>query len=360
MIEAKTAVFAGANQPFELLNVSIPTLESGQIMVKNEYVTLCKSDINTFCGKRTEKTPTILGHEIVGRILGFGSDAPQIDMRGDEINIGDRITWAIYAANPDSEMSKKGIPQKSTDLFKYGHEAITADSHLHGGLSECILLRANTPVVKISETVPVQLAALVNCSVATIAGALRQAGEIKNKKVLISGTGMLGIIACAMCKTMGASAIFALDIDRKRIETAQLFGATDGALISEDVPAVLSEKYGSTSPFDIIIELSGLPDSMENTLVWLGIGGVAVWVGATYPARNTQINAETIIRKLHTIRGLHNYNNDDFVSAVNFIEHYHDHFPFGTLIHDHFSLSDVNDAFQYAINHNPFRVGLKL
>jgi len=357
---SKTAIFQLANLPIELESVPIPTLESGQILVRNEYVTLCRSDINTFCGKRIEKTPTILGHEIVGRIVDFGINTPQTDMNSELLTIGDRITWAIFAANPHSEMSEKGIPQKSKDLFKYGHEIIKPQSNLHGGLSEYIILRVNTPVLKISELVPVQLAAIVNCSIATIAGALRLAGDIRGKNILISGAGMLGIIACAMSKTMEAKSIFTLDIDANRIETSKNFGANTGALTSEDVKTKLSDYYNSSAPFDIVIELSGLPQSMENTIDYLAIGGTAVWVGAAYPARNTQINAEQIVRKLHTIKGLHNYNRVDFLNAVEFIENNHNKYPFMSLIHDHYDLNKINEAFQYAIAHNPFRVGVKI
>jgi alcohol dehydrogenase len=360
MNNAKVAIFERLEQPIILHNIEIPSIEAKQLLIKIEYVTLCKSDVNTFCGKRIEKTPTILGHEIVGRISAFGSDANLIDLRGEHLDVGDRITWAIFASNPDSEMAKKGIPQKASDLFKYGHEEITTQSHLHGGLAEYIVLRANTPIIKINEEVPLSLAALINCSVATVAGAIRLAGDLHNKKVLISGTGMLGIVACAMCQKNGASSVFVLDIDKSRIEIATSFGANIGALISDGLCEEITNYYGSSAPFDIVLELSGQPSSMEQTLDFLDIGGVSVWVGATFPARSTQINAEKLIRKIHTIKGLHNYNNEDFINAVNFIEKHHNSFPFSSLIHDHFTLEEVNEAFDHAIKKNPFRVGIKM
>ncbi len=360
MNNAKVAIFESSKKPLSIKNIEIPTLEAKQILVKIEYVTLCKSDVNTFCGKRIEKTPTILGHEIVGRISAIGPDTILADLRGGLLTVGDRITWAIFASDPESEMSRKGIPQKASDLFKYGHEEITTESHLHGGLAEYIVLRPNTPIIKINEEVPLPVAALINCSVATVAGAVRLAGDLYNKKVLISGTGMLGIMACAMCKMNGATEVFALDIDQGRIDIAKSFGANNGGLISEWIGEEIADYYGSSAPFDIIIELSGQPSSMERTLDFLDIGGVSIWVGATYPARSTQVNAEKLIRKIHTIKGLHNYNNEDFLNAVNFIEKHHKSFPFNSLIHDHYTLTEVNEAFEHAIEKNPFRVGIKM
>ena len=360
MISAKAIIFKEANQHMVTEMVTIPKLNEGEILVKNEYVTLCKSDINTFCGKRKEKTPTILGHEIVGRIHSFGENAGIIDSRGAILSPGDRITWAIFASDPVSDMAKKGIPQKASDLFKYGHEEITPESHLHGGLADFIILRANTPVIKIKEAVPVQIAALINCSVATIAGAMRLAGDLQNKNVLVAGTGMLGIIACAMAKSLGASSVFAVDINQDRLDTSVLFGADHTGLVGLPLEDVIDQIYGSKDPFDIVIELSGQPDTMEKTLELLTTGGTSVWVGATYPERKTQISAERLIRKIHTIKGLHNYNLGDFIKAVEFIEENFDKYPFLSLIHDHFHLEETNEAFAYANEKNDFRVGIKI
>ena len=354
MNTSKIVVFSSANSPFHLEEVKIPKLKSGEILVKNEYTTLCRSDVNTFCGKRTEKTPTILGHEIVGRIVALDSDHLSNDLRGNALAIQDRITWGIYASDPNSELSKIGIPQKAPDLFKYGHERITEDSNLHGGLSEFTILRANTPVVKVQENIALKVAAIINCAVATIAGAIRLAEIIDQKKVLVSGAGMLGLIACAMSKAQGASKITVRDINATRIEQAKSFGADSGILVGAQGLSHVEEKY------DLVIELSGVSTAMEDTLHMMSIGGKAVWVGATYPQADLRINAEKIVRNLWTIKGLHNYNSSDLITAVEFMEQYHQQYPFEEIIHDQFSLDEVNEAFAYALEHNPFRVGVKI
>ncbi|MCU0339889.1 MAG: alcohol dehydrogenase catalytic domain-containing protein [Spirosomaceae bacterium] len=105
-------------------------------MVRNECTALCKSDLHTYTGKRQEKTPTILGHEIVGRIVAFGEDAQQIDQRGQPLALNDRISWAIFSSDPASYWVQKGIPQKGDKLLKYGHELLTQTHTLHGGLSD--------------------------------------------------------------------------------------------------------------------------------------------------------------------------------------------------------------------------------
>ena len=146
-MRSKIAVFYGAGKPLQLEECEIPALCQGEVLVKNEYVTLCRSDISTYTGKRIEKTPTILGHEIVGRVVALGEGNPVLDLEGRPLAIGERVTWAIYASNPDGEMARRGIPQKAPDLFKYGHEQLTERNTLHGGLAEYTLLRRYTPVL---------------------------------------------------------------------------------------------------------------------------------------------------------------------------------------------------------------------
>lgn len=360
MQRSKITIFTASGQPFAIQQVNIPALHSGELLIRNEYVTLCRSDLNTFVGKRQEKTPTILGHEIVGRIEAFSDDHPKTDSRGTALELGDRISWAIYASDPTDPLSEQGIPQKASDLFKYGHERISEADNLHGGLADHTIIRKNTPLAKIDEDIPLPVAATINCALSTAAGALRLAGELETKTVLISGAGMLGVVACAMCKAGGASRIIALDVNEERLQQAKSFGADITIVVRDGWEKELSDQLGSTPTLDLVLEFSGVKSAMESTLKVLTIGGAAIWVGATHPHSQVQIDAEQVIRKLTTIKGLHNYNERDFISAVNFIEEHFSLFPFEDLIDDCFSLEQVDEAFQYALRENPFRVGLKV
>ncbi len=357
---AKTAIFHSHEQPMELKDIPIPVLKPGELLIKIEHATLCRSDLNTFCGKRFEATPTILGHEMMGTLIKFGPDSPQVDLAGQVLQIGDRLSWAIFASDPDSELAQKGIPQKAIDKFKYGHEPLTPSAVLHGGLSQFIILRPHTPIIKISPAIPSSVASIINCAVATVSGALRLAGEIRGKRVLVSGVGMLGIVACAMCQTQGAKDVIALDNNEARLETAKSFGSTLQLRADDQLGTTLQRLYGKKNPIDLVLEFSGITQAMENTLQVLDFGGTAIWVGATHPQPELRLNAEQIVRHLWTIKGLHNYNRKDFIHAVSFMEKHHADFPFPALIHDAFTLDQVNEAFAYALAVNPYRVGIKI
>src|SRR5262245_40067702 len=122
MRTSKTAVFHSKEKAFTYEVIPVPPLRDGEILIRNEYTTLCRSDMHNFSGKRNEKVPTILGHEIVGRIEEFGPGAPATDTRGAALRVGDLATWGIFASDPLSRLARMGIPQKGDGLFKYGHE----------------------------------------------------------------------------------------------------------------------------------------------------------------------------------------------------------------------------------------------
>lgn len=346
----KFASFVDCNEKFSINSQPLPVLKEGEILVKNLCTSLCRSDLHTYQGKRDEKSPTILGHEIVGVIEQLGPQAPLRDIRGNELKIGDKLTWAIFASSPEDTLSIAGIPQKAKDLFKYGHEQITKHSHFHGGLSEYTILRKNTPLAILNNELPNEIASLINCSVATVAGAIRLAGTLHGKSVMVNGAGMLGIIACAMAKKLGAINIIAVDQNVERLEISKNFGATQ----------THTPKAASELKVDIVFEFSGATNAMENSIKLLNIGGTAIWIGAVFAQPAVQINAEYIIRNLITIKGLHNYNNEDFINAVCFMEMNHKNFEFEQLIKKGFVLEEVEAAFEYAVKHNPFRVSIDL
>lgn len=359
MQTSKAAVFSQSGHPMELIDLPIPPLKSHEILVRNEMVALCRSDLATYSGKRIEPSPTILGHEIVGRIADFGPGSSRHDLRGDLMQIGDRITWAIFASDPCSDMSKRGMPQKGPDRFKYGHEQLTIEKTLHGGLAQHMILRAHTPVIKISMEVPLPVAAVVNCAVATVAGAVRIAGPLSEKRVLVSGAGMLGVLACAMARRHGARRVGAVDIDEDRLRTAKTFGA-DFTVALPTIEREEAIRLPDLDTVDVVIEASGVPWSMEKTLEKLDVGGIAVWIGAVHPTRSVAVDSERLVRNLISIRGLHNYNVDDFLEAVRFVETDHSSLPVRELIEDRFELDQIDDAFAFAMKSKAFRVGVRL
>lgn len=349
----KIVVFTGAGKPLETHSYAVPELGDGEVLVENLYTTLCGSDLHTFCGVRREKTPSVLGHEIVGRVAAIDRRHSGHDHVGQPLSVGDVVTWSIFASDPQSPLSTQGMPQKGEGLFKYGHVQVSEGDVFHGGLSEYCILKPYTAILRVPDGLPLPVAAITNCAIATVAGALRIAGNLKGKRVLITGVGLLGITCAAMCKDVGAASIAAVDISADRLDRASAFGV-DEAFHIEGGETV------AKGTVDVVFDMSGAPEAMEMGLDALAIGGTAVWVGAVFNARRLEIDAESIVRRLITIRGLHNYNYGDLQYALDFLVRNVSHYPFGEIVEKEFSLSEAQRAFEYALKNKPLRVGINI
>jgi threonine dehydrogenase-like Zn-dependent dehydrogenase len=223
-----------------------------------------------------------------------------------------------------------------------------------------ILLRRHTPVVVLEEDgLSDPLASILNCAVATAAAALRMSGDLRGRSVLITGAGMLGLVACAMARAQGASLVHATDIAPDRQVRALAFGAHRSWVAEGDWASVLADELDGPHPFDCVFDFTGDPVVIGAGVGLLSIGGTAVWVGSTYPQPSVSISAEQIVRRVLTIRGIHNYNADDLLRAVEFMESFHDKYPFQSLVEGEFSLSEAADAFHFALSRHPYRAGIR-
>ena len=330
-----------------------PTLKAGEVLIKVKLCTLCQSDLHTFTGLRQEATPTVLGHEVVGTIKEINGSVK--DISGKVLKPKDKVIWSIFASPDDDHWALKGMRQKSPDVFKYGHEKITDEAYCSGGLSSHIVLKQGTCIAKVPKRIPDEVLAPVGCSLATMVGAFRLGGSIEYKRIAIIGAGMLGLHGLAFARVRSPLELIIIDKDPNRLDQAMKFGADQSFLSRSDTyhPELLDR-------FDLIIDTSGSLVAMAESISMLSTGATVVWLGAVFPQKNpVGINPETIIRKMITIKGLHNYNEIDFTKAVDHIKTHFEDFPYLQLVEETFPIEESVTAFMYALKNTPYRVAVK-
>jgi len=354
------AVFRGPGNPLELGSFPLPDLRAGEVLVAIDCCTICGSDLHTIRGDRPVAGPMVLGHEMSGRVVELSSAGPPpADVVGDEIELGDRITWSVAAACGQCFFCSKGLPQKCEQLFKYGHETLDR-SELSGGLAEYCRVVAGSAMVKLPPSLPDFIACPANCATATVAAAMRVSGECAGNCVIIHGGGMLGLTAAAMTRSQGAAAVIVTDIAEPRLARAEGFGATNAISVAEgtehlnDVIDQLTNKRGA----DLVFEMSGSTTAIEESVGQLRIGGRLVLVGSVFPSRAVRLAPEQLVRKMLRIDGVHNYTPADLSTAVEFLNEMAEKFPFESLVDAYFSLQDVNAAIESASDSNVIRVAV--
>ncbi len=355
--QSLAAVFSGNPGQIELRNIPTPSPSGGEILVRVESCTLCGSDLHSFEGRRKVPVPTILGHEIVGRIEAFGPAAVRSDVAGHELKIGSRVVWGLVAACGQCFYCKRDLPQKCERSVKYGHESFRDGYELLGGLADHCLLMPGTAIVRVPDDLSLNTISPASCATATIAAAFESADTVQDRTICIAGAGLLGLTASAMARSRGASAVIVCDPYEERRARAKLFGATH-CVTPEELASVLKEVTGGRGA-DVAIEVSGAPSAFLSLWPNLRLGGTLVLVGAVFPSEPVPVAMEQIVRRNLTIRGIHNYGPRHLSQAVEFLLETRDTWPFEGVVSRWFDLQNVEAALREAMNPVNIRVGIR-
>ncbi|MGJ4845099.1 alcohol dehydrogenase catalytic domain-containing protein [Leifsonia sp. Le1] len=361
---ATAMVWPGEGHLHEAVAVPGVRLSPGDALVEIELATVCGSDVHTVLGHRSAPTPLILGHEQVGRVVALGrGGAKTID--GHRVSLGERIVWSVAVPCGRCSRCRRGLPQKCANLQKYGHERMRRGWELSGGFATHGHILDGTPMVAVPEDVPAEVLAPASCATATVAAALEAAAGItplEGALVLVAGAGMLGLTATAMASDAGARVVVSDPIAERR-DAALAFGAaavTDPR-VAIDAPgglnAALAAAGGRGAAPTIALELSGAPAAVRSLFHAVDVGGVLVLVGSVSPGPDLAIDPEQLVRRLLTIRGVHNYAPRHLAEAVRYLAGAWQRYPFAAQVGETFRLADVDAALAAAGQHP--RVGLR-
>ncbi|RMF02979.1 MAG: alcohol dehydrogenase [Alphaproteobacteria bacterium] len=323
--------------------------------------TICRSDIHSWEGRRPNPCPGILGHEIIGVIDQLGSNVRH-DMRGDALNIGDRITWTEYFHHGESYYRDvHDMPQKSVGVRKYGHDLVDEDPHFLGGFAEYCYVVPGTGILKLPDEISDEEATPLNCGVATMV-CVTEASQIEMGDVVaIQGLGLLGLYGCAMAKMRGARRVIGLDSVQDRLDAALKFGADTVIDISgKSEDEVVSEVRTLAPPdgVDVVIEVCGIPDVVTAGLKMLRVGGRYTLGGIVTPDANVTVDANMFVKKWVTLKGIHNYHPRHLIQALDFVVANRERFPFRDIVDSKFRLEDLNEAFKRASERSVLRAAV--
>jgi putative phosphonate catabolism associated alcohol dehydrogenase len=354
----RALLFYGAGRPMELVRFSDPSPRGGELLVRVTCCTLCRSDLHTHAGRRSEPTPTVLGHEIVGRIEAFGPEASRSDARGLPAYVGNRVSWAVAVGCGNCFFCAEDLPQKCQRLYKYGHVQATREQPWGGGLADIVVLKPGTAWFQLTDQVSDRVAAPANCATATVAAMLRHAGSVARRHVLVLGAGVLGVTACAMARAAGAHAVMASDPEPACLERATAFGATHtfSAGPNEQAARVAEATHGRGA--DVVLELTGVAASVTAGLSLVRTGGVLILAGTVAPVGNVGFDPESVVRRMLTIRGVHNYHPRDLDSALAFLAGPGRGLPFESLVAGEYPLEQAEQALAKAHGHAGVRIAV--
>lgn len=333
---AVAMAFIGEGHPHETIAVPGVALAADDVLVAIELSTICGSDVHTVHGRRSAPVPLVLGHESVGRVIGLGEAGADAE-DGTPLRIGDRVVWSVTVSCGECDRCSAGVTQKCRRLGKYGHERVAPHRELTGGFASHVQLRRGTTIVRVPEALPAAVLAPASCATATAWAAVRRGAggrDLDGVRVRVYGAGLVGLSAVAIAAAEGA-VVDVVDPNADRLRLATRFGA------EPDAPAADPE----AEP-EIVIEASG--HAVSAAIADVAVGGTVVLVGSVFPAEPVPLDAESIVRRMVTITGVHNYTGHDLADAVSFLAGRGRAFPFAEMVGTVHPLADLDQAIALA------------
>ncbi|NJD87842.1 MAG: zinc-binding dehydrogenase [Betaproteobacteria bacterium] len=360
-LKGRLAVYDAPNRPFEIRLFPVRAPRAGEVLVKIRMSTICRSDIHSWLGHRPNPCPGVLGHEIIGTVMELGEGITH-DMRGDALAPGDRITWSEYfIPGPSYFTEVLDLPQKSPGVDKYGHMAATTEPHHHGGFGEYCYVLPRSWILKLPADLSDEEATPINCGVATMMCVTERAEIAMGDSVVVQGLGLLGLYGAAIAKARGARRVIGLDTVPARRALAARFGVDEALDPSAMTEAELVKAVRARCPpdgADAVIEVCGHPGVIPSGIQMLRTGGRYALAGVVNPDARVTIDANLLLRKLVTMRGVHNYHPRNLVEALDFVHANRGRFPFHELVDGKYRLEDVGRAMKDAEERRVLRAAI--
>jgi S-(hydroxymethyl)glutathione dehydrogenase / alcohol dehydrogenase len=344
----KALVVNALGHGFDLEDIDIAAPMGREVLIDVQASGLCHTDL-LFATHDIVPMPAVLGHEVSGIVADIGADVTQF-RAGDHVvgSLAQSCGWCSRCQTGHSFQCQhpEATLRRPTDAPRLSRRGIGLFQGLGlGGFAERALVHENQ-LALLPKDMPFAQAALLGCGVVTGAGAVLNTANVRaGDSVVVFGAGGVGLNAISGARIAGALRIVVIDIQPKRLQAAQRFGATDvidstKADPVEAVRALLSR--GADHVFDFV----GLKAVAEQGLAMLGVGGGLYLIGVAKPDVSVDVNIFDAIGGQKRVQGV-NFGSTNFKRDVPmFADLYlQGRLNLDDLVSKRIALRDVNDGY---------------
>jgi threonine 3-dehydrogenase len=268
----------------------IPKPGINDVLVKIRKTAVCGTDLHIYkwdaWSQRTIKTPMIIGHEYAGEIVEMGKGV-------ENLRIGDRVTGEGHIACGHCRNCRRGKLHVCENVVGIG---VNRD----GAFAEYLVVPASN-IVKLDPRISDEMAAIMDPFGNATHAAL--SFPLIGEDVLITGAGLIGSMATAVCRFAGARYIVVSDVIEYRLELARKMGATLTVNPAKGESIEDAIKSLRMRGFDIGLEMSGSPQAFESMIENMYNGSKIALLGIL--PDSTQVNWNQIIFKALTLKGIY-------------------------------------------------------
>ncbi|HYT12182.1 MAG TPA: zinc-binding dehydrogenase [Candidatus Nitrosopolaris sp.] len=354
-----------------------PDPQPGAVLMRVTYSGICGTDKHTYRGESKQYAgtdherdivyPLICGHENVGVIEAIGGADSIPDSEGRPLRPGDRIVPAANVPCGHCIFCLNDYPYYFCEnLQDYGnslHSGIAP--HLFGGWAEYMYLLPGTPLFRVPDGLPDELAALTE--VMAVTHGFERArmlnagwgGSAFGESVAVIGVGPLGFCHLVKARLLGCGKLIAVDRLESRLDMARRFGATltiNASETTEKQRLELAREHTNTGP-DIVIDCTGVAQSFPECLHMVRYGGTVVEAGSFVDMGPVGINPNSdICTKNVSVIGVGGETATSYVPAMNLLARNLDRLPLTEIITHRMPLERAGEAVELAQKEGTMKV----
>ena len=274
----------------EIRDVKVPSYGPGDVLVKVKLASVCGTDLHIYdwdaWAQKRIHPPLIPGHEFCGHVAAVGRDVTTVKE-------GDFVSAEMHVACGKCYQCRTGEAHICQYVKIIGVDA-------DGAFAEYVRIPESN-IWKIDPAIPPEYASVLDPLGNAVHTVL--AGEIAARSVAIIGCGPIGLFSIAVARAVGATPVFALEINEHRRQLAQKMKA-DRVIdpSTEDAKAIVMEATGGVG-VDVVLEMSGKTPGIRTGFNILRLGGRVSLLGI--PSKPVELNfADDLIFKGATVQGI--------------------------------------------------------
>ena len=286
----KALVKAHAEKGIWMQDIPEPTVGVNDVKIKIKKTAICGTDLHIYkwddWAQKTIQTPMTIGHEYAGVVAEVGSGVKNIQ-------IGDRVTGEGHIACGHCRNCRRGKLHVCENTIGVG---VNRD----GAFAEYLVIPAEN-VVRLDERISDEMAAIMDPFGNATHTAL--SFPLIGEDVLITGAGLIGCMATAVCRFAGARHIVVSDLSEYRLDIAKKMGATLTVNPAKGESIEGAVRQLNMHGFDIGLEMSGSPHAFKSMIENMYNSSKISLLGIL--PNTTTVDWNKIIFKALTLKGIY-------------------------------------------------------
>ena len=273
-----------------LEEVPVPQIGINDVLIEVLRTGICGTDVHIYqwdaWAQKTVPVPLVIGHEFVGRIVGFGSNVK-------DFQVGDVVSGEGHVVCGRCRNCLAGRRHLCMDTVGIG-------VNRPGAFAEYLSL----PVTNVWHHDPA-IARDVQAIFDPLGNAVHTALSfpVLGEDVLITGAGPIGIMAAAVVRHAGARFVVITDVNPYRLELARKMRPTLALDVRSEGIAGAQKRLGMKEGFDVGLEMSGQGAALRDMLANMSHGAKIAMLGI--PEREMTIDWHSVIFNMLTLKGIY-------------------------------------------------------